>query len=501
MSNNLIVVFMTILTISIPLRKLIRLHSFRTRKSEGLMEIQFHGATQEVTGSMHLLTVGDEQILLECGLFQGHRKEAFERNRNLPFDPSGITAMVLSHAHMDHSGNIPQLVKNGFTGNIFCTHATQDLCRVMLRDSAHIQEKDAEYVNRRHKEKGLEPVEPVYTMQDAEASMSQLVGLGYNRPFQVTPNVQVTFQDAGHILGSAVVIMDIKENGSVKRLLFTGDLGRNDLPVIKDPVQVKDTDYFITESTYGNRLHEAVGDMKAKLRKTIDRTVKRGGKIIVPSFSVGRTQELVYFLHELFNEDALPEIPIYIDSPLSVNITEVFRLHPECFDAETREAFLDNHQDPFGFYRLRYIRHVEDSKKLNESTEPCMIISASGMCEAGRILHHLKNNVTDPKNTVLVVGFMAENTLGRRIVERQPEIKIFGEVYPLKAEVVITNGFSAHADKNELLAYFNQLDKNRLAHTFLVHGEPDSTEAFSIAIRDTGYKNVSVPVRGEKFQL
>ncbi|NQT23904.1 MBL fold metallo-hydrolase [candidate division KSB1 bacterium] len=465
------------------------------------MEIQFHGAAQAVTGSMHLLTVGDEKILLECGLFQGRRQEAYERNCNLPFDPKELTAMVLSHAHMDHSGNIPQLVKGGYEGNIFCTHATQDLCRVMLRDSAHIQEMDAKYMNKRQDKKGLPHVEPVYSMADAEASMSQFVGLGYNRSFMITPNVQVTFLDAGHILGSAIVILDIKENGTTKRLTFTGDLGRNDQPVIKDPVPVKETDFFITESTYGNRTHDAVGDMKAKLQSTIDRTVKRGGKIIVPSFSVGRTQELVYFLHELFNEGALPEIPIYIDSPLSVNITEVFRLHPECFDDETREEFLSNHQDPFGFYRLKYIRQVEESKKLNLSKEPCMIISASGMCEAGRILHHLKNNVSDPKNTVLVVGFMAENTLGRRIVERKPEIKIFGEVYPLKAEVVITNGFSAHADKDELIGYFNQLDKNRLAHTFIVHGEPDSTEAYASSIRDTGFKDVSVPVRGEKFQL
>jgi metallo-beta-lactamase family protein len=465
------------------------------------VEIQFYGAAQAVTGSMHLITAGGEKILLECGLFQGRRQEAFERNRNLPFNPAEITAMVLSHAHMDHSGNIPQLVKGGFTGNIFCTHATQDLCQVMLRDSAHIQEKDAEYVNAHHAGKGLPPVEPVYNLADVEASMSQFVGIGYNRPFMITPNVQLTFLDAGHILGSAIVMLDIKEKGTPRRLTFTGDLGRRNLPVIKDPVQVRETDFFITESTYGNRIHEAVGDMKTKLQQAMDRTVKRGGKMIVPSFSVGRTQELVYFLHELFNEGALPEIPIYVDSPLSVNITEVFRLHPDCFDSETREEFLSNHEDPFGFYRLRYIRHVEDSKKLNVSKEPCMIISASGMCEAGRILHHLKNTVSDPRNTILVVGFMAENTLGRRIVERSPVIKIFGEEYPLRAEVVITNGFSAHADKVELLDYFNQLDKKRLAHTFIVHGESESTEAFASSIRDTGFKDVTVPVRGEKFQV
>jgi metallo-beta-lactamase family protein len=453
------------------------------------MELQVFGAAREVTGSMHLLTVGNEKILLECGLYQGHRQEAFERNQNLPFDPSELTAMVLSHAHIDHSGNIPQLVKNGYTGNIYCTHATQDLCRVMLRDSAHIQESDAEYVNRNHLKKDLPPIQPLYSMPDAEACMEQFIGIGYDRPFKITPSVQITFVDAGHILGSAIVILDIQENGTTRRLTFTGDLGRPNLPVIKDPVQVQETDY------------EAVGDMKAKLQKTVQETVNRGGKIIVPSFSVGRTQELVYFLHELFNEHALPEIPIYVDSPLSVNVTEVFRLHPECFDKETREEFLANHMDPFGFYRLRYIRYVEESKKLNTMKEPCMIISASGMAEAGRILHHLANNVADPKNTILVVGFMAENTLGRRIVERQPQVKIFGEEYPLNAQVVITNGFSAHADQKELMTYFKGLKQDRLRHVCLVHGETDGIEALAGEIKKTGFDRITIPQRGEKIKL
>lgn len=466
------------------------------------MELQFFGAAQTVTGSMHMLTIGNEKILLDCGLFQGKRKEAFERNQNLPYDPREITAMILSHAHIDHSGNIPQLVKDGFDGNIYTTHATQDLCSIMLRDSAHIQEKDAEYMNRRHAKKGeAQTAQPLYSMEDAEACMEQFVGLGYNRKFQVTPNVQVTFLDAGHILGSAIVVLDVQENGRSRRITFTGDLGRNDLPVIKDPVKIQDTDYFITESTYGNRLHDAVADMKTQLQQTIDRTIARGGKVIVPSFSVGRTQELVYFLHELFNEGALPEIPIYVDSPLSVNITEVFRLHTECFDMETRQAFLENNQDPFGFYRLRYVRHVEESKKLNTSTDPCMIISASGMCEAGRILHHLRNNIEDARNTVLAVGFMAENTLGRRIIEKRPTVRIFGEEHPLNAEVVETNGFSAHADKTELISYFNNLNKDQLRQVFIVHGEPDGTEALAAAMKETGFSNVEIPVREQKFTL
>jgi len=465
------------------------------------MKIQFLGAAQSVTGSMHLLTVNGSKILLECGLFQGRRQEAFERNRNLPFDAATIDVLILSHAHIDHSGNIPQLVKQGFQGNILCTHATQDLASVMLRDSAHIQERDAEFVNKRHKKKGLPPVHPLYTMNDAAASMNHFVGVGYNRPFWVTPDVKLTFRDAGHILGSAIVILDIQENGTSRRLTFTGDLGRKDLPVIRNPVQVEETDFLITESTYGNRIHEPIGDMKTRLREIVNNTVKRGGKIIVPAFSLGRTQELVYVLHELFNDDSLPEIPIFVDSPLSVNITEVFRLHPECFDHETRDAFLSNHQDPFGFYRLRYIRNVEESKKLNTIQEPCIIISASGMCETGRILHHLANNIEDPRNTVLIIGFMAEHTLGRRIVEKIPSIKIFGEEHSLKAQVAIMNGFSAHADKNELLAFVDGLNKERLRHVFIVHGEPDQSEAFADVVRDRGIARVTVPRLKEEATL
>ncbi len=465
------------------------------------MEIQFFGAAQDVTGSMHHLTVDGENILLECGLYQGRRKEAFERNQNFPFDPESIHTMVLSHAHIDHSGNIPQLVKKGFKGNIYCTQATQDLVSVMLKDSAHIQEKDVEFVNKRHQKKGLPLIEPLYNMEDAEKCLNQFTGIEYNRSVRISPKIQVTFRDAGHILGSAVVLLDISENGKTTRIGFTGDLGRPHLPIIRDPQPMDGVDIYITESTYGNRNHEPFIDMKTSVREVVNKTVQRGGKIIVPSFSVGRTQEIVYVLHELFNEGSLPEIPIYVDSPLSVNVTEVFRRHPECFDKETSQEFLSNDQDPFGFYRLRYIRNVEESKKLNTSNESCMIISASGMCEAGRILHHLANNISDPKNTVLVVGFMAVNTLGRRIVERQPEVKIFGDMIPLKAEVAIMNGFSAHADKNGLISYFQNLDKERLRQVFIVHGEPDQSRELGETIQSTGFKNVAIPVRGEKFTI
>jgi len=465
------------------------------------MELQFFGAAQTVTGSMHLLTVNGKKILLDCGLYQGKRYEAIEKNKNLPFAPTSIDVLVLSHAHIDHSGNLPLLVKGGFKGDIVCTHATQDLASVMLRDSAHIQEKDAEFASKINAKKGLPPFEPLYVMADAEACMSQFVGIGYERPFQLTPEVRVTFVDAGHILGSAIAILDINHNGEEKRLVYTGDLGRNDLPIIKDPVRVKETDYFITESTYGNREHEPIHDMKAQVKRVVSETIGRGGKIIVPAFSVGRTQELVYVLHELLNEGQLPEIPIYVDSPLSVNITEVFRRHAECFDEETREAFLNDHQDPFGFYRLRYVRHVEESRKLNELNEPCIIISASGMCEAGRILHHLRNNIQDTRNTILVVGYMAENTLGRRIVERRDMIKIFGESLPLRAHVEIMDGFSAHAGRSELLNYFDQLDKKRLNQVFIVHGEPSSSEALAQAMQDKGFANVAIPQRGQSFKL
>lgn len=464
-------------------------------------EIQFFGAARTVTGSMHMLTVNGKKILLDCGLYQGKRKEAFELNRTLPFEPASIDVMVLSHAHIDHSGNIPQLVKQGFQGNIYCTQATRDLAAIMLRDSAHIQEKDAEFVNKKHKAKGLPEIEPLYVMEDAERCVSQFVGIGYDRSLPISPEVSLRFLDAGHILGSAIVVLEIKDGDQTKILTFTGDLGRKHLPVIRDPVQVTETDYYITESTYGNRTHKPIKDMKEDVRKVVTETIARGGKIIVPAFSVGRTQELVYVLHELFNEKALPEIPIYVDSPLSVNITEAFRLHSECFDKETRNEFVSHNQDPFGFYRLRYIRHVEDSRLLNDSTDPCMIISASGMCEAGRILHHLRNNIQNKNNTVLVVGFMAENTLGRRIVEQRPTVKIFGEEIPLKAQVTVLDGFSAHAGQDELVHYFQGLDRNRLKQVFIVHGEPASAEALAEKFRENGFAAVEIPRKGEKFTL
>jgi metallo-beta-lactamase family protein len=466
------------------------------------MELQFLGAVRTVTGSMHMLRVNGSQILLDCGLFQGRREESRERNKKLPFEPGSVHALALSHAHIDHSGNIPTLVKQGFAGNILATSPTRDLCSSMLRDAGHIQEEDAAYVNKKRVKQGLPPVEPLYTVEDATQSLNHFVSVSYGRPMDLGPGVTVTFRDAGHILGSSVVVLDVEEKGSKKRILFSGDLGRVGLPILRDPEVVEGVDYLIIESTYGDRLHDPIELMDAELREVILSTYRQGGKVIVPAFAVGRTQDLVYALHRLVRAQKLPDLPIYVDSPLAVNVTEVFRLHPECYDQET-QAFMHagNGLDPFGFHRLTYIRSVEQSKDLNFLREPAIIISASGMAEAGRILHHLKNNVEDPRNTVLIVGWQAPHTLGRRLVERQPVVKIFGEEYQLKARVKTLNGFSAHADRRGLLDYVRQLEPGRLKGAFVVHGEEASSLALAEGLRDLGIGRVVVPRLAEKLEL
>jgi metallo-beta-lactamase family protein len=466
------------------------------------LKIEFLGAARTVTGSMHLLTVNGARILLDCGLYQGRRKESFERNRNMPFDPTALDVMVLSHAHIDHSGNIPSLVKNGFRGNVYTTPATRDLCSAMLRDSGHIQEEDVRYLNKKRARKGEPPVEPLYTQEDAMASMNHFVSVGYGRPLPVAPGVTLTFHDAGHILGSSQVVLDVKEGGEEKRLLFSGDLGRPDAPILKDPEVVDSVDFLLIESTYGDRLHDPVRTAGGELRNVILDTYQRGGKVIVPAFAVGRTQELVYALHQLTEARKLPALPIFVDSPLAVNVTEIFRLHPECYDEQVK-AFLEEsgRRDPFGFHRLEYVRAVEDSKELNFLREPAVIISASGMAEAGRILHHLKNNVEDPRSTVLIVGWQAPHTLGRRLVERQPRVRIFGEEYDLRAQVKTINGFSAHADRSELLDYVRQVEPRGLKGVFVVHGEEPASLALADGIRSLGVKQVAVPRRGEVFEL
>lgn len=466
------------------------------------MKIEFQGAARTVTGSMHLLTVNGARILLDCGLYQGKRAESYERNSNLPFDPKSVDATVLSHAHIDHSGNLPTLVKNGFAGSIYATAATRDLCAAMLLDSAHIQEEDAQYLNKKRSRQDLPPVVPLYTVNDAAKSLKSFVSLGYDRPLSVAPGVTLTLRDAGHILGSAVVILDLVEGARKVRLAFSGDLGRKGTPILQDPVVVEEVDSLIIESTYGDRVHDSIEDTRRKLREVVNDTYARGGKLIVPAFAVGRTQELVYDLHRLAEERDIPSLPIFVDSPLAINATEVFRLHPECFDQELLQFIAGGKdQDPWGFHRLTYVRTVEASKELNFLREPAIIISASGMCEAGRILHHLKNNVEDPRNTVLIVGWQAPDTLGRRLVEHQPVVKIFGEEYTLRARVETINGYSAHADRTELLDYVRQVASRGLKTVFVVHGEEASSLALADNLAGMNVARIVVPKPGEAFEL
>jgi len=465
------------------------------------MEIQFIGAARTVTGSMHLLHVNGKQILLDCGMFQGRRAETYERNKNFPFGPTTIDAVVLSHAHIDHAGNLPNLVKNGFAGKIFCTPATADLCRIMLMDSAHIQEKDVEFVNKRRAKKRLPPIEPLYSTDDVQPMLDLLVEIPYRADFEVFSGVSGKYFDAGHILGSASVHLTIEEKGKKTfHLGFTGDVGRPNLPILRDPEFMGNVSALICESTYGGKLHAPPEESSKKLLEVVKRTMDRGGKIIVPSFSVGRTQDLVYQLNNLKNEGLLPDIPVYVDSPLSMKATEIFRKHPECFDEETNKI-LKSDDDVFGFERLHFIREAEESKTLNDKREPCMIIAASGMCEAGRIVHHLNNNIENPNNTVLIVGYQAEHTLGKKIVDRNPEISIFGEVKKLNCEVVVMNSFSAHADNNELLGYMAPFDKSMLKNIFLVHGDLERAERFAASLTENKFKQIDIPERMQKFEL
>ena len=464
------------------------------------MQIEFQGATRTVTGSMHLLHINGYNILLDCGLFQGRRDEANERNRAFPFDPKSIHAIVLSHAHIDHSGNLPGIVRQGYTGPIYCTPATLDLCAVMLADSAHIQESDTKFLNKKLAKRGEPPVQPLYAPRDAADVVKLFRPVPYKKEFDIVQGVKGMYYDAGHILGSASVKLSITEKGSTKTLGFTGDIGRWNMPIIRDPEPMGDVDLLISESTYGGKLNDPPGEMEGMLAADLKNTIARGGKIIVPAFSVGRTQELVYALHNLFDKGLLPRIPVYVDSPLAINALDVFKKHPECFDEETW-VHLRNHHDPFGFTRLTIVRSPDESKKLNDIKEPCMIISASGMCEAGRILHHLANNVGDPRNTILIVGYQAEHTLGKRLVDGDEEVKILGDVYKRKAQVVVHNAFSAHADGDELLKYIGMFNAKRLASIYLVHGEYERALALQSGLKEQGYANVEIPVRGQKFEF
>ena len=464
------------------------------------MKLTFHGAARTVTGSQHLLEVNGTRILLDCGLYQGKRKKAFERNRHLPFDPREVDVMVLSHAHIDHSGNVPNLVRSGFQGDILCTFATRDLCATMLRDSAHIQKYDVAYVNKKRARLGQPLVEPIYSMEDALQSLKHFLAIGYERPYRITPEITLAFYDAGHILGSAIVVLDIAEGERVRRLVFSGDLGRPDRPILKDPSPIEYADILLIESTYGTRNHQSFPEAERELERIIGETHRRGGKVIIPSFAVGRTQELVYRLHKLKQRRDIPtDLPVFVDSPLAIDATSIYRLHPECYDQEV-EQFLLESGDPFGFQQLRYTRSVEASKELNFLREPAVIISASGMCEAGRIQHHLKNNIEDPNNTILIVGWQAPQTLGRRIVERQSLVKIFGEEYELNAQVEVINGFSAHADRDEMLAWLREM-KSQPEHAFVIHGEEEVAESFAGTLLQEGIPNTYVPHLNESFTV
>lgn len=465
------------------------------------MQIQFIGAARTVTGSLHLIETKQAKFLLDCGLYQGKRKEAFELNRSFDyFNPKSIDFVILSHAHIDHAGNLPSLVKKGFTGKIFSTFATRDLSVVMLQDSAHIQEKDVEFVNKRRKRQGKNLFEPLYTQEDALKTLKQFVGINYHLSFEVAPGITLTFYDAGHILGSSIVHLVINEDGKIYNFAFSGDLGRPNLPILKDPERIPNVDYFICESTYGGRTHENPLNTEEILTGILNKAFTTKSKIIIPAFSVGRTQEIVYALHRIFEKKMAQVIPVYVDSPLAVNATDVFRLHPECFDTETME-FLLKHEDPLGFNRLTYITSADESKKLNSVDGPCIIISSSGMCEAGRILHHLANNIENPNNIILMVGYSAENTLGRKLIDGEKTVNIFGEEYHVGAEVILMQSFSAHADENELLAYASHLDKNQMQQIFLVHGEIDQQEIFQKHLQTIGFKNISIPNRGDEIIL
>ncbi len=465
------------------------------------MKVQFIGADRTVTGSMHKLTINSKTYLLDCGLYQGNRKEAYELNKNFSFfNPKEIDYLILSHAHIDHCGNIPNLVKNGFNGPIYCTRATKDLTQIMLKDSAHIQVKDVEFVNKKRAKQGKKLFEPLYDEKDANSVFPLLQGIEYHKEISISEDVTLQFFDAGHILGSAIVFLKIKENGKIINFAFSGDLGRPNLPILKDPEPIPDTDYFICESTYGGRLHDKIEGSEAKLTEVIKKAIERKGKIIVPSFSVGRTQELVYSIHKIFENKLAARIPIFVDSPLSTNATEIFREHPECFDDDTLN-FIKKYNDPFGFNQLKYITDVEDSKSLNDLPGPMMIISASGMAETGRILHHLANNIENSKNIILMVGYCAENTLGKKLIDKASEVKIFGEEYKVNAEVIVMNSFSAHADSNELTDYTSKFNKDKMKNIFLVHGDYDQQLKYSARLKTSGFNNISIPSRGDVFEI
>lgn len=465
------------------------------------MEITFEGAAQTVTGSRHRLTVNGRHLLLDCGLFQGRRSETYERNLRFAFPPAQVDAVVLSHAHIDHSGNLPNLVGQGFDGPIHTTRATRHLADLMLQDSAHIHESDAAFLNKKIARRGGEPVQPLYTIKQALAAGRLLRAVPYGEPFEPLPGVEAVLVDAGHILGSAAVVLTLREGRRSVRLMFSGDIGRRDLPIVQDPALPTDADYLIMECTYGDRLHDPPARAEELLLETARRTLARDGKLIIPAFAVGRTQALVYAFRRMIERGDLPRVPVFVDSPLAVDVSDVFLGHPEFFDDPARAEL--RRSDPgalFGFDLLTYTRSVEESKALNDRRDPMVVISASGMAETGRILHHLRHALGDSRNTVLITSWMAPHTLGRRLVERQPQVRIFGEPHDVRAEVAVINGFSAHADQAFLITYAQAL-RGRVQRIFLVHGEATAAQALTEKLHAAGLPEVDYPAPGQRATL
>jgi metallo-beta-lactamase family protein len=460
------------------------------------VEILFAGAAREVTGSHHVIHCGDATVALDCGLFQGRRREADEKNRRLLAQPEQLSAVVVSHANIDHIGRLPVLTRGGYTRAVWATPATRDLAAIMLADSAMIQTRDAEYLTKRRKDH----VEPLYEVVDAAVVASLMVTTSYDRQFDIAPGISGRFDDAGHILGSASVTLDCQEGSRTTRLVFSGDIGRKGLPIIRDPRPPQDADVLIMESTYGNRLHESVSDARAEMARVVRECAARGGKVLIPAFAVGRVQEILYDLHALTRTKAIPPVPIYIDSPLATDVTSVFQMHPDCFDDS--ETLIREVQELFKFGLVHFTRDVSESKALNTMRGPMIIIAASGMVESGRILHHVAYGASEPRNTILIVGFQAEHTLGRRIVERRPVIKVFGDEMPLRAQVEVLTGYSAHADQQELLAWLRALKRTspRLRRVFLVHGEGEAQETLAGLVRAEGLE-VAIPELGERVRL
>lgn len=473
------------------------------------MKVKFCGAAQEVTGSCHLITLDDGYtILLDCGLYQGRRKSMENFNASWHFAPADIDCMILSHAHIDHSGRIPKLVKDGYHGAIYSTHATRSLCAIMLLDSAKIQERDAEYYNKRllkkrkskRKKSKHKLREPLYVSEDVHETMNKFVGIPYDTWFEINDKVSVQFRDAGHILGSASVSLKIKEGGTEKTIGFTGDIGRPNRPILRDPQLMPEVDYMICESTYGDKDHQTPPAEIDRFLSIIKKTcIEKGGKLIIPAFSVGRTQEIVYMLDQLETAGKLPRIPVYVDSPLAVNATVVFGSHPECFDNDLNEYMLID-ENPFGFNNLTYIRDVAASKALNNTQEPCIIISSSGMMNAGRVRHHLFNNIDNPKNTLLIVGYCSPDTPGGMLRNGKDTLKLYGEWKMVNLDIEIMDSFSAHADRNEIIGFLHN-QKAGLKRLFLVHGEKDTQDAFKTLLNEKGYSNVEIPALGNEFEL